>query len=122
MTGGVDWGVLEVVSAVMEATPVSVCVIAVCRTTQVASIAVLRWSVLSKVRVIADHARSSLHGRGLSVNADFGWIEFLSEFIVVSLARAGLWLSTGDDCSSSWVSGSVLFYLGVESQLVLGFH
>ena len=30
------------------------------------------WSVLSRVRVIADLAGSSLHGRGLPFDADFG--------------------------------------------------
>ena len=38
----------------------------------------LWWSVLSRVRVIADPAWSSLHGRGLPVDADFGWTSRLS--------------------------------------------
>ena len=34
----------------------------------------MRWSVLSRVRVIADPAGCSLPGGGLSVGADVGWI------------------------------------------------
>ena len=48
-------------------------------TSQVAFVGVsMRWSVLSRVRVIADPAGSSLHGRGLPVDADLGWMSRLS--------------------------------------------